>query len=171
VTKPQSQPLARWRVGRTLGRTLYRDGACVGLLDTPVLAKEIVLACNAALPVSLHGAEAPYCAQCGKGTVAYPGARFCGAACAAKSEAHEPLGELAAARDQAWALAARVRALETLGRRLRAELTAASNHVSGAADILLEEGAIEVEEDFLDEKDHVVEWRALVQEAGEMLGA
>jgi hypothetical protein len=38
----------RWRVGRTLGRTLYRDGVCVGIVDTPEIAAEIVAACNAA---------------------------------------------------------------------------------------------------------------------------
>lgn len=33
-----------WRVGRTLGRTLYRDEQCVGMVDTPELAAEIVKA-------------------------------------------------------------------------------------------------------------------------------
>ena len=40
----------RWRVGRTLGRTLYRDGRCVGMVDTPELAAEIVAALNGAAP-------------------------------------------------------------------------------------------------------------------------
>jgi hypothetical protein len=34
--------MTRWRVGRTLGRTLYRDDVCVGMVDTPELAAEIV---------------------------------------------------------------------------------------------------------------------------------
>lgn len=37
-----------WRVGRKLGRTLYRDEVCVGMVDTPGLAAEIVAAMNAA---------------------------------------------------------------------------------------------------------------------------
>jgi hypothetical protein len=38
-----------WRVGRSLGRTLYRDEALVGMVDTPELAREIVDAMNGAL--------------------------------------------------------------------------------------------------------------------------
>jgi hypothetical protein len=37
---------ARWRVGAKLGRTLYRDDRCVGMVDTPELAAEIVTAMN-----------------------------------------------------------------------------------------------------------------------------
>lgn len=43
-----------WRVGRKLGRTLYKRDVCVGLVDTPGLALEIVEAMNrgsAAAPV------------------------------------------------------------------------------------------------------------------------
>lgn len=36
----------RWRVGRTLGRTLYLDGHCVGMVDTVALATQIVDALN-----------------------------------------------------------------------------------------------------------------------------
>ncbi len=36
----------RWRVGRTLGRTLYRDGLAVGVIETREIAEEIVRACN-----------------------------------------------------------------------------------------------------------------------------
>jgi hypothetical protein len=36
-----------WRVGRKLGRTLYKDDICVGMVDTPELARAIVLAMNA----------------------------------------------------------------------------------------------------------------------------
>lgn len=40
----------RWRVGRTLGRTLYREGRCVGMVDSPELAAEIVAALNNVAP-------------------------------------------------------------------------------------------------------------------------
>lgn len=40
----------RWRVGRTLGRTLYRDGQCVGMVDTLEVAAEIVAALNGSAP-------------------------------------------------------------------------------------------------------------------------
>ena len=36
--------MAIWRVGTKLGRTLYRDDRCVGMVDTPELAAEIVSA-------------------------------------------------------------------------------------------------------------------------------
>ena len=39
--------VSTWRVGRKLGRTLYRDEVCVGMVDTPELAAEIVAAMNA----------------------------------------------------------------------------------------------------------------------------
>jgi hypothetical protein len=38
----------RWRVGRKLGRTLYRDEICVGMVDTEVIAQAIVDRMNAA---------------------------------------------------------------------------------------------------------------------------
>jgi hypothetical protein len=38
----------RWRVGRKLGRTLYRDDQVVGMVDTPEIAAEIVAAMNLA---------------------------------------------------------------------------------------------------------------------------
>jgi len=38
----------RWRVGRKLGRTLYRDEICVGMVDTEVIAQAIVERMNAA---------------------------------------------------------------------------------------------------------------------------
>ena len=44
----------RWRVGRKLGRTLYLDGECVGMMDTPALAKRIVDTMNRAEPVELE---------------------------------------------------------------------------------------------------------------------
>lgn len=40
----------RWRVGHKLGRTLYRNDHCVGMVDTPELAAEIVAALNGAAP-------------------------------------------------------------------------------------------------------------------------
>lgn len=36
----------RWRQGAKVGRTLYRDGVLVGLVDSPELAAEIVAAMN-----------------------------------------------------------------------------------------------------------------------------
>lgn len=36
----------RWRVGRKLKRTLYRDEECVGMVDSPEIAAEIVEALN-----------------------------------------------------------------------------------------------------------------------------
>ncbi len=39
--------MARWRVGRKLGRTLYKDEVCIGMVDTPALAAEIVARMNA----------------------------------------------------------------------------------------------------------------------------
>lgn len=46
----------RWRVGRKLGRTLYRDNVCVGMVDSPEVAGEIVAAMNAAAhPGHLQG--------------------------------------------------------------------------------------------------------------------
>ncbi len=38
--------MTSWRVGRKLGRTLYRDEVCVGMVDTPLIAAEIVEAMN-----------------------------------------------------------------------------------------------------------------------------
>lgn len=38
--------MATWRVGRKLGRTLYKDDACVGMVDTPELAALIVETMN-----------------------------------------------------------------------------------------------------------------------------
>jgi hypothetical protein len=37
----------RWRVGRKLGRTLYVNDVCVGMVDSAELATEIVAAMNA----------------------------------------------------------------------------------------------------------------------------
>lgn len=41
-------PAVEWRVGRKLGRTLYRNDVCVGMVDDPVLAQAVVAAMNAA---------------------------------------------------------------------------------------------------------------------------
>jgi hypothetical protein len=38
--------MAKWRVGRKLGRTLYKDDVCVGMVDTSALAAEIVATMN-----------------------------------------------------------------------------------------------------------------------------
>jgi hypothetical protein len=45
----------RWRVGQKLGRTLYRNEVCVGMVDTPELAKEIVAAMNGVAPDDREG--------------------------------------------------------------------------------------------------------------------
>ena len=45
--------MATWRVGRKLGRTIYLNEVCVGMVDTKLLADDIVAAMNA-LP-SHHG--------------------------------------------------------------------------------------------------------------------
>ena len=60
----QPRPATRWRVGRKLGRTLYLSDVCVGMVDTPELASEIVSTlngCEAALDrgrATLHKAIA-----------------------------------------------------------------------------------------------------------------
>jgi hypothetical protein len=46
-TKTVDERPGSWRVGRSLGRTLYKDDRCVGIVDTPELAKELVDAANA----------------------------------------------------------------------------------------------------------------------------
>lgn len=38
----------RWRVGRTVGRTIYVGDRLIGLMDTPELAQQVVEAVNAA---------------------------------------------------------------------------------------------------------------------------
>jgi hypothetical protein len=38
--------MATWRVGVKLGRTLYKDDVCVGMVDTPALAEEICARMN-----------------------------------------------------------------------------------------------------------------------------
>jgi len=50
-----------WRVGRKLGRTLYRDEVCVGMVDTPEIALAIVHAMNE---------REKMCSVCGKNPAA-----------------------------------------------------------------------------------------------------
>ncbi len=45
---PNASVARRWRTGLTLGRTLYRDGRVVGIVDSPELAAELVNAANGA---------------------------------------------------------------------------------------------------------------------------
>ena len=45
----------RWRVGTKLGRTLYRNEQCVGIVDSRELAAEIVAAMNEAAPNDREG--------------------------------------------------------------------------------------------------------------------
>lgn len=41
--QPRDEPMKpMWRVGRKLGRTIYRNDVCVGMVDTEALAHEIV---------------------------------------------------------------------------------------------------------------------------------
>ena len=49
----------RWRVGRKLGRTLYRDDECIGMVDTRALAAQIVDAMN-----RLDALDVPMVATC-----------------------------------------------------------------------------------------------------------
>ena len=51
-----------WRVGTKLGRTLYVDDLCVGMVDTPELAAAIVAAMNGAAAVE-HEARAKVIAE------------------------------------------------------------------------------------------------------------
>ena len=46
-----------WRVGGKLGRTLYKNGACVGMVDSPELATEIVRALNGLWHCTMCGAD------------------------------------------------------------------------------------------------------------------
>lgn len=46
VRAKEIEAMATWRVGRKLGRTLYKDDACVGMVDTPELATLIVETMN-----------------------------------------------------------------------------------------------------------------------------
>jgi hypothetical protein len=50
--------MTTWRVGRKLGRTLYRDDVCIGMVDTPELAAEIVAAMNGASSLRARKDEA-----------------------------------------------------------------------------------------------------------------
>ena len=47
--------VSRWRVGRTIGRTLYIGDKCIGMVDTPELAAAIVEAMNAPSPAESEG--------------------------------------------------------------------------------------------------------------------
>lgn len=54
-----------WRVGRKLGRTLYRDEVCVGMVDTPEIAAAIIEAMNgrALSPGAAPRWPCPHCGQ------------------------------------------------------------------------------------------------------------
>ena len=54
-----------WRVGRKVGRTLYRDEQLVGLMDTPELAAEVVEAMNEAETLTLIGTALSDLAEAG----------------------------------------------------------------------------------------------------------
>jgi len=55
---PVRGPEPRWRVGRTVGRTLYVDDRIVGMVDTPEMATTIVAAMN--------GEGCGVCAECNR---------------------------------------------------------------------------------------------------------
>lgn len=55
--------MSRWRVGRKLGRTLYRDEEFVGTMDTKEIAAEIIQAMNARERVI----QLPRCWRCQRG--------------------------------------------------------------------------------------------------------
>lgn len=38
--------MAKWRTGKKLGRTIYRDDEVVGMVDTPAIAAQLVDAAN-----------------------------------------------------------------------------------------------------------------------------
>lgn len=56
-----------WRVGRKLGRTIYKDDAIVGLVDTPELAAEIVARMNEPSPVRAERTQTEDCPAVGSG--------------------------------------------------------------------------------------------------------
>jgi hypothetical protein len=58
----------RWRVGRSLGRTLYLDDKVIGMVDTPELASDIVAAMNEWESTRNDGkpyCDDPDCPDCG----------------------------------------------------------------------------------------------------------
>jgi hypothetical protein len=60
---PDGLPMPLWRVGRSVGRTVYRqagpeaskDDVLIGVMDTPELAKQVVDAVNAMRTQLKHG--------------------------------------------------------------------------------------------------------------------
>jgi hypothetical protein len=60
---PDGLPMPLWRVGRSVGRTVYRmvgpnaskDDVLIGMMDTPELAKQVVEAVNAMRTRLKHG--------------------------------------------------------------------------------------------------------------------
>ena len=106
-----------WRVGRKLGRTLYRDEVYVGSVDTREIAEELVAAANACSVHSMASMVVPWwiCRHCalvvsaerrygnctGRATTAaeheWIPAHFASVACSAKAEMSEHA-------DLAWCL-------------------------------------------------------------------
>jgi hypothetical protein len=46
TARPEAGP---WRVGAKLGRTIYYRDECVGMVDVPLVAEQLVAAANAAV--------------------------------------------------------------------------------------------------------------------------
>jgi hypothetical protein len=69
-----------WRVGRKLGRTLYRDDVVVGMVDTPEIAAAIIEAMNAAAAFAHEPARKAVCGTCGGTTAVSTGSIVCGQA-------------------------------------------------------------------------------------------
>jgi hypothetical protein len=66
--------MGTWRVGRKLGRTLYVDGVCVGMVDTPALALAIVAAMNGTVQC-VHLDDPRLCRKCESKCRAYGSCR------------------------------------------------------------------------------------------------
>lgn len=69
--------MSQWRVGRKLGRTLYRDEVCAGMVDTPALAADIVATMNGV--TDNNAVPRGHCGRCDRcgWRLAQPGADGC----------------------------------------------------------------------------------------------
>jgi hypothetical protein len=94
------------------------DNALIDLLcDAVRFVRERALGAENRTPIDLKEIEAfcaTFCAHCGKRELAYPSARFCGAACSHREESHEALPQLGKLRAVCLGLVAEVRRVLTL---------------------------------------------------------